>query len=68
MSFGALQIAGLGWSTPIQSCPVAPLRIEFDTIGRIGHHDNRPAALQQSLHRFRASRIATEQTMFTEQP
>ncbi len=57
----ALHVAGLSRATAIQSSPVAPFRVELNSVGRIGHHQERFALtqkprprLQGSLHRHKA--------------
>jgi hypothetical protein len=53
--FGALlHVAGLGGPAAVQPGAVAPFRVELDAVGRIRHHQVRPAVLQQPRHRLAA--------------
>ena len=59
-----LPIARLGWPAAVEPGPVAPLRIEFDSVGRVRHHQQRPTRTEQPRDPIGFGRISTPHPMW----
>jgi hypothetical protein len=63
-----LHVTWLGSSTPVQSGPIPPLRIQLNSVGRIGYQQQRPALAQKPQYVLPACGIPAQYTVRTTQP
>jgi len=53
VTLGAIfHVARLGRSTTVESRPIAPLRIQFDSVRRVRHHQSRLSLAEQPRDSF----------------
>ena len=63
-----LQVAWLGRAVAVEACAIAPLRVEFDPVGRIGNHEPWLTLAQQARHGFRVRRVSAQHAMRPQEP
>jgi hypothetical protein len=63
-----LHVAGFGRPTAVQAGPIAPFRIEFDAVRRVGHHEDRLALAEETGNILRAGGVSAKHPVFAAKP
>ncbi len=69
VAFSALlHIARFSGPMAVQAGTIAPFGIQFDSVGRISHHQSRLALAEKSSNSFGTGGVSTEHSVRTKQP
>src|SRR5450755_3826458 len=63
-----LHVAGFGGTVAVESRPIAPLGIEFNSVRRVGDHHGRSQRASQARHSVRGGSVAAQNSVLPTEP